>query len=76
VYVAGEDGEWSRLDAEHARAMLTLIEAGIARLRSGRAYPEDRITHHHGEVDHQAFLEGPFVEARDAVRARLGWTGS
>jgi hypothetical protein len=76
VYVAGEDGEWSRLDAEHARAMLTLIEAGIARLRSGRAYPEDRITHHHREVDHQSFLEGPFVEARDAVRARLGWTGS
>jgi hypothetical protein len=52
--------------------MLTLIDAGIARLRSGRTYPEDRITHHHGEADHQAFLERPFLEAREAVRARLG----
>jgi hypothetical protein len=51
--------------------MVTLIEAGIARLRIGRHYPEDRITHHHGEDDHQAFLERPFVEALERVRARL-----
>lgn len=71
VYVASGKGEWSRFDPGQAHAMLTLIEGGIARLRSGRRYPEDRITHHHGETDHQAFLERPFVEALARVRARL-----
>jgi hypothetical protein len=71
VYVAVGEGEWSRSDPEQARRMLTLIEAGITRLGSGRAYPEGRVTHHHGEPDHQAFLERPFVEARERVRARL-----
>jgi hypothetical protein len=80
VYVTCGDGEWSRSDPDQDGRMLTLIEAGITRLRSGRAYPEDRVTHHHGELDHQAFLERPFVEARERVRARLasahGTTGS
>jgi hypothetical protein len=71
VYVACGDGEWSRFDAGHARAMLALIEGGLARTRSGRRYPEDRITHHHSEADHQAFLERPFIEAMERVRARL-----
>ena len=56
--------------------MLTQIEAGILRLRSGRHYPEDRITHHHGEADHQAFLERPFREALERVRARLDAAGT
>jgi hypothetical protein len=72
VYVACGREEWFRFDPERARAMLALIEGGIARLRSGRRYPEDRITHHHGEGDHQAFLERPFVDALERVRARLG----
>jgi hypothetical protein len=71
IYVTCGQGEWSRFDPERARAMLALIDAGIGRLREGRAYPEDRITHHHGEEDHQAFLERPFLEALERVRTRL-----
>ena len=56
--------------------MRTQIEAGIERLRSGRRYPEERITHHHGEPDHQAFLERPFAEALERLRARLDAGGA
>jgi hypothetical protein len=55
--------------------MLALIEGGIMRLRSGRQYPEDRVTHHHGDADHRAFLERPFLEALERVRARLEGDG-
>jgi hypothetical protein len=71
VYVATGEDEWSRNDPDRMRAMLAMIEAGIRRLRTGRAYPEERITHHHAEDDHQAFLERPFREALDRVRVRL-----
>ncbi len=71
VYVTCGDGAWSRFDPGHARAMHMVIEAGLARLRSGHAYPEDRITHHHDEPNHLAFLERPFLEALDRVRQRL-----
>jgi hypothetical protein len=71
VYVTLGDGAWSRFDPEHVGAMLAMIEAGIERLRSGRSYPEDRITHHHAEADHIAFLERPFNEALELVRERL-----
>ena len=71
VYVAcGEEG-WSRSDPDEDRRMLTLIEAGLDRIRRGRRYPEDRITHHHPEADHGAFLERPFLEALERVRARM-----
>ena len=76
VYVACGDGEWSRNDPAWTRSMLAQIEAGIQHLRSGRFYPEDRITHHHTEMDHGAFLERPFVEALDRVRARLDAAGA
>jgi hypothetical protein len=29
------------------------------------------ITHHHGEDDHMAYLERPFIEAQDAVHERM-----
>ena len=45
--------------------------AMLDRIRHGRRYPEDRITHHHAEDDHDAFLERPFLEALEAVRARM-----
>jgi hypothetical protein len=53
------------------RRMLTLISGGLDRIRRGRRYPEDRITHHHLESDHDAFLERPFLEAMERVRARM-----
>jgi hypothetical protein len=72
VYVTcGSDG-WSRSDPEQDRRMLALIEGGLERIRRGRRYPEDRITHHHVERSHEAFLERPFLEARERVRARMG----
>ena len=71
VYVACGDGEWSRSDPAVDRRMLTLIEGGLDRIRRGRRYPEDRITHHHTEPDHDAFLERPFLEAMQRVRARM-----
>ncbi len=40
--------------------------AGLAPLR-----PPGTVLHHHGEPDHQAFLERPFEEARDALHRRL-----
>jgi hypothetical protein len=72
IYVSCGDGEWSRFDASHARMMRTLVDAGLERVRTRRrAYPEDRITHHHGQPDHLAFLERPFLEARDAIARRI-----
>jgi hypothetical protein len=71
VYVACGDREWSRSDPEQDRRMLTLIQGGLERIRTGRRYPEDRITHHHREPDHDAFLERPFLEALERVRARI-----
>jgi hypothetical protein len=51
--------------------MRVLIGSGLARIRRGRRYPEERITHHHTEADHGAFLERPFLEALDRVQARI-----
>ncbi len=65
-------GEWSQFDAEHARTMLALIEGGLQRVRRVAVrYPEDRVSHQHGEADHSAYLERPFLEARKRVRERL-----
>ena len=71
VYVACSEDPWSRSDPVNDRRMLTIIEAGLEHIRRGRRYPEDRITHHHGEPDHDAFLERPFIEARELVRSRM-----
>jgi hypothetical protein len=72
VYVACGPEGWSRSDPENDRRMLALIEGGLERIRHGRRYPEDRITHHHREGDHDAFLERPFLEALERVRGRMG----
>jgi hypothetical protein len=71
IYVATGDHGWARNDPDENRRMHTLIQAGLEHIRTGRRYPEDRITHHHGEPDHDAFLERPFLEAMERVRARM-----
>jgi hypothetical protein len=77
VYVACSDGEWSRFDADHGRTMRALVEAGLERIGTRRiTYPEDRITHHHGEADHAEFLARPFREALDAIRKRFEEAGA
>ncbi|MGH2681051.1 MAG: CehA/McbA family metallohydrolase [Actinomycetota bacterium] len=75
IYVACTEDPWSRADPANDERMRVLIESGLARIRRGRRYPEERITHHHTEADHGAFLERPFLEALDRVRARIE-TGS
>jgi hypothetical protein len=76
VYVACGDGEWSQFDPDQAREMLAMIEGGLQRVsKVAVQYPEDRISHHHGEPDHNAFLERPFREALERVRSRLSENG-
>lgn len=71
VYIAC-GGEWTQFDAGHLRTMQALIEGGLQRVRHGATrYPEARISHHHGEEDHTAFLERPFLEALGRVTRRL-----
>ena len=77
VYVACGDGEWSQFDADQARSMLALIEGGRQRVRHHAvSYPAGRISHHHAEPDHRAFLERPFTEALQRVRERLAANGA
>jgi len=67
----GED-EWSQFDTDQAQAMLAMIDGGLQRVsQHAVAYPQDRISHHHGEPDHTAFLQRPFLEALERVRSRL-----
>lgn len=71
IYVTTQDA-WRLFDAEHARYMLTLIEGSLAYIRHRAArYPQGWVSHHHGEDDHLAYLERPFLEARDRVQRRL-----
>jgi hypothetical protein len=71
IYVA-VGGEWWLYDAQVAAYMLTLLDGSLdyIRTRSRQDQPH-RITHAHGEVDHQAFLERPFQEALAAIHARM-----
>jgi hypothetical protein len=72
VYVACGEDEWSQFDADQAQAMLAMIDGGLQRVsQHAVAYPQDRISHHHGEPDHAAFLQRPFLEALERVRSRL-----
>jgi hypothetical protein len=59
-------------DREGLHYMLTLVEGGLAYVRelAPRRSPQ-RTTHHHGEPDHQAFLERPFRQALAALQRRL-----
>lgn len=71
IYVAVGD-EWSMAARDGLQYMLTLVEGGLAYVRDmAPRRPSGRVSHHHGEADHQAFLERPFLEAQAALRARL-----
>ncbi|MBI2502296.1 MAG: CehA/McbA family metallohydrolase [Candidatus Latescibacteria bacterium] len=65
-------GEWWMFDQETAQYMLTLVDGCLSYIRQGsRQHPPGKATHHHGEEDHQAYLERPFIEAREAIHRRL-----
>jgi hypothetical protein len=71
IYVAVGD-DWSMADQAGLQYMLTLVEGGLAYVRElAPRRPRHLVRHHHGEADHQAFLERPFLEARSALRSRL-----
>jgi len=75
IYVAVGDG-WSLFDHAAAKYMLTLVDGGLAHIRhQARYYPKGSVTHHHGEEDHQAYLERPFHEAISALHARMHQLG-
>jgi len=70
VYVTVQD-EYDRFDPENARHIMALIEGGLVflRERSVRFWP-GRVQHRHGETNHLAHLERPFMQARDMLAAR------
>jgi len=72
VYVAcGEP--WAMANQAGLQYMLTLVSGSLDYIR--HLSPQRRpgtVTHHHGESDHQAHLERPFLEAQALLRARLG----
>jgi hypothetical protein len=71
IYIAVGD-EWSMADREGLQYMLTLVEGGLAYIRElAPRRPAHTVSHHHGEADHQAFLERPYLEALSALQARL-----
>ena len=71
VYVAC-GGEWWMFDRDTAQYMLTLIESDLTYVgeSSGQHRPGS-VTHHHGGDDHMAYLRRPFIEAREAIHARM-----
>ncbi len=71
IYVAC-GGEWWLFDEDVAQYMLTLIEGDLTYIREVAAqHAPGTTTHHHGEDDHLAYLERPFVEARQAIHRRM-----
>jgi len=71
IYAAcGQD--WALADPATAQYMLTLIEGNLAYITElSRQHAPGAVTHHHGEDDHLAYLERPFLEAREALHQRL-----
>ena len=71
IYVAC-GGEWDMFDPATAQYMLTLIEGDLAYIEeTAGVRPPGSVTHRHGEHDHLAFLQRPFLEARDAILSRM-----
>ncbi|MBM4418564.1 MAG: hypothetical protein FJ033_09660 [Chloroflexi bacterium] len=71
IYVA-TGGEWQMVQREGLEYMLTLVDGSLRYIRElSPRRPGERALHHHGEIDHQAFLERPFLEAREALHRRL-----
>jgi hypothetical protein len=73
IYVAcGEP--WAMADPAGLQYMLTLVGGSLDYIRNTSSQRRPgTVTHHHGEPDHQVFLERPFLEALAALRARLGF---
>ena len=76
VYVSC-GGDWRMFDEETASRMLAAIEGNLTYIREVSVqYEPGTVTHHHGEDDHLAYLERPFLEARQAIRERMDQAGN
>ena len=72
IYVACGDEDWSMRDDRMYEYLLTRVDAARTYVRDVTA--RTRLGgggHPHGEDDHLAFLERPFLEARERLLARL-----
>ncbi len=71
IYVAS-GGEWQMFDKATAQYMLTMIEGDFAYVsESSQQHMRGNVTHHHGDDDHIAYLQRPFLEAREAIHERM-----
>ena len=73
VYLA-VGGAYELFDADVAQYMLTLIEGSLTHIRSmSHHFPHDseQVTHAHQHHDHEAWLEEPFHQAREALHRRM-----
>ena len=71
IYIAcGED--WWMFNQDTAQYMLTMMDGCLTYIRNtSRQHRSEDITHHHGEPNHQAYLERPFKEAQTAIHKRM-----
>ena len=75
VYV--ETGEQIPGQAETDRYLLTLVEGGLAYVRTAQHDPSGSVTYPHGEENHLAYLSKPFLEAQAVLTARIAdWESS
>ncbi len=70
IYIACGDG-YDLCSPETLHYMLTLLDGSLQHIRRAPQWRPGSVTHHHGEADHQAFLERPFQQAISAVHRRL-----
>ena len=71
VYLA-VGGEWWMFNRDTAEYLLTLIDGCLSYVRhTAPRRPDAQTTFHHGEPDHGAYLERPFLEAREALHRRM-----
>ncbi|MBM3277644.1 MAG: CehA/McbA family metallohydrolase [Candidatus Handelsmanbacteria bacterium] len=74
VYLAC-GGEWWMFNLETAQYMLTLVDGCLSYIRHSSRQRPAPTTHHHGEADHLAYLERPFLEAQAAILRRMHQLG-
>lgn len=53
------------------RYLKTLVDGGLSYVRQAIHESDEAITYHHGEADHRAYLEEPFLEALTALNSRI-----
>jgi hypothetical protein len=71
IYVAC-GGAWALMDRDSAQHMLNLVNGSLRYTREVALHHRPgSVTHHHGEEDHAAYLQRPYVQASELIRQRL-----